>query len=45
MPNFTAYGISTFNSAALNENQFEQSYFGVAALQRSINGADVRSPI
>ena len=42
MPNFTAYGISTFNSAALNENQFEQSYFGVAALQRSINGADVQ---
>jgi hypothetical protein len=42
MPNFTAYGISSFNSAALNENQFEQSYFGVAALQRSINGADVQ---
>ena len=42
MPNFTAYGISTFDSAALNENQFEQSYFGVAALQRSINGADVQ---
>ena len=42
MPNFTAYGISSFNSAALNENQFEQTYFGVAALQRSINGADVQ---
>jgi len=41
-PNFTAYGISSFNSAALNENQFEQTYFGVAALQRSINGADVQ---
>ena len=27
---------------ALNENQFEQSYYGVAALQRSINGADVQ---
>ena len=26
----------------LNENQFEQNYFGVAALQRSINGADVQ---
>ena len=26
----------------LNENQFEQSYLGVAALQRSINGADVQ---
>lgn len=41
-PNFTAYGISSFDSAALNENQFEQTYFGVAALQRSINGADVQ---
>ena len=26
----------------LNENQLEQSYYGVAALQRSINGADVQ---
>ena len=31
-PNFTAFGISNFNSALLNENQFEQSYFMVAAL-------------
>ena len=41
-PNFTAFGISNFNSALLNENQFEQSYFMVAAWQRSINGADVQ---
>ena len=41
-PNFTAFGISNFNSASLNENQFEQSYFMVAAWQRSINGADVQ---
>jgi hypothetical protein len=41
-PNFTAFGVSTFNSALLNENQLEQNYFGVAALQRSINGADVQ---
>ena len=41
-PNFTAFGISTFNSALLNENQLEQNYYGVAALQRSINGADVQ---
>ena len=41
-PNFTAFGVSTFNSALLNENQLEQNYYGVAALQRSINGADVQ---
>ena len=41
-PNFTAFGISNFNSALLNENQFEQNYFAVAAWQRSINGADVQ---
>ena len=41
-PNFTAFGISNFNSALLNENQFEQSYSTVAAWQRSINGADVQ---
>jgi opacity protein-like surface antigen/outer membrane receptor protein involved in Fe transport len=33
-------GITTFNSANLNENQFEQTQFGVLALQRSINGFD-----
>jgi outer membrane receptor protein involved in Fe transport len=31
---------STFNSAMLNENQFEDTQFGVLALQRSINGFD-----
>ncbi len=41
-PNFSAYGISDFNSSQLNENQIERNYFGVAALQRSINGADVQ---
>jgi opacity protein-like surface antigen/outer membrane receptor protein involved in Fe transport len=33
-------GITTFNSAQLNENQYEQTQFGVLALQRSINGFD-----
>ena len=41
-PNFTAFGISNFNSALLNENQFEQATSTVAAWQRSINGADVQ---
>jgi len=33
-------GITSFNSAQLNENQFEQTQFGVLALQRSVNGFD-----
>ena len=34
------FGVSTFNSAMLNENQFEQTEYGVLALQRSVNGFD-----
>jgi outer membrane receptor protein involved in Fe transport len=34
------FGVSTFNSARLNENQFEQTQYGVLALQRSVNGFD-----
>ena len=33
-------GASTFNSAQLNENQYEDTQFGVLALQRSVNGFD-----
>ena len=33
-------GITTFNSAQLNENQYEDTQFGVLALQRSVNGFD-----
>ena len=36
----SAFGITSFNSAALNENQFEQTQFGVLALQRSTPGFD-----
>jgi outer membrane receptor protein involved in Fe transport len=36
----SAFGASTFNSALLNENQFEQTQYGVLALQRSVNGFD-----
>src|SRR6516164_3170568 len=36
----TAFGVSNFNSANLNERQDEQSQFGVLALQRSVNGFD-----
>ena len=31
---------STFDSAKLNENQYEDTQFGVLALQRSVNGFD-----
>ena len=34
------FGLGTFNSAQLNENQFEQTQYGVLALQRLINGFD-----
>ncbi len=32
--------LGTFNSAQLNENQYEDTQFGVLALQRSVNGFD-----
>jgi hypothetical protein len=36
-PVSTAFGVSTFNSAQLNENQYEDTQFAVLALQRSTN--------
>jgi opacity protein-like surface antigen/outer membrane receptor protein involved in Fe transport len=38
----SAFGVpgATFNSAQLNENQDEDTQFGVVALQRSVNGFD-----
>jgi hypothetical protein len=36
----SAFGVTTFNSALLNENQFEDTQYSVLALQRSINGFD-----
>jgi outer membrane receptor protein involved in Fe transport len=41
-PQFTAFGVSNFNSALLNQNQFEQNQFGVLALQKSIDGFDLQ---
>jgi hypothetical protein len=35
-----AFGVTSFNSAQLNENQYEQTQYGVLALQRSVNGFD-----
>jgi len=34
------FGMSTFDSSKLNENQTEDTQFGVLALQRSVNGFD-----
>ncbi len=39
-PVTSAFGVTTFNSALLNENQREFTQFGVLALQKSANGFD-----
>ena len=36
----SAFGVATFDSSMLNENQYEDTQFGVLALQRSVNGFD-----
>jgi len=38
----SAFGVSSFDSANLNENQAEQNNFAVVAVQRSINGFDTQ---
>jgi outer membrane receptor protein involved in Fe transport len=39
-PVTSAFGITSFNSAMLNENQIENTQYGVLALQKSENGFD-----
>ena len=39
-PVTNAFGVTSFNSAQLNENQIEDTQFGVLALQQSVNGFD-----
>ncbi len=41
-PQFTAFGLSVFDSARLNENQVERSVFNVAAIQKSIGAIDMQ---
>jgi outer membrane receptor protein involved in Fe transport len=36
----SAFGVTSFNSALLNENQYEDTQWSVLALQRSVNGFD-----
>ncbi len=42
-PQFTAFGVSNFNSANLNETQNEFNEFNVLALQYSSNGLDLQT--
>ena len=39
-PNFTAYGISSFDSSQLDERQLERNFFGVVALQKKSSDLD-----
>lgn len=39
---FTAYGVSDFNSSLLNENQVEQAFYNVLAVQRSVDNLETQ---
>ena len=39
---FTAWGISDFNSANINQRQYEKNAYGVVAWQRSVDNIDVQ---
>jgi outer membrane receptor protein involved in Fe transport len=41
-PNFTAFGVSNFDSARLNEHQNEFNQFNVVAYQKSADGLDTQ---
>ena len=41
-PAFQPFGITTFNSSLLNENQFEQNYYDVLALQKKTDNVDLQ---
>jgi len=43
IPGFSVNGLSTFNSAQLNEQQYERNYFGVVAYQRSAGDVDLQA--
>ena len=42
IPQFTAYGLSDFNSAGLREQQREEANFNILALQKSIGNLDMQ---
>lgn len=41
-PQFTAFGVSDFDSADLNQRQFERNFYNVIALQKKLNDADLQ---
>jgi len=41
-PNFTAFGVSDFDSSLLNELQIERTYYNVAAVQKKVNDFDLQ---
>jgi len=41
-PQFTAFGISDFDSADLNQRQFERNFYNVIAVQKKLTDADVQ---
>jgi hypothetical protein len=41
-PQFTAFGVSDFNSADLNERQLEQNFYSVLALQKKFEDGDMQ---
>jgi len=41
-PQFTANGVSAFDSAALRARQWERNWFGVAAVQKSLGDIDLQ---
>src|SRR5262249_62038934 len=42
MPMFTAFGVSDFNSAALDERQLERNFYSVLAVQKKLADADLQ---
>jgi outer membrane receptor protein involved in Fe transport len=42
LPSFTAFGVTNFPSAQLDETQLERYRFGVLALQKSTNDVDIQ---
>ena len=40
LPSFTAFGLTDFNSSALNENQYEKNIFNVVSYQKSAGPLD-----
>jgi TonB dependent receptor len=41
-PSFTAFGVTSFPSALVDENQVEKYKFGILALQKSVNDVDLQ---